>query len=249
MAQNSRIEELRRRVLADPASIVFAQLAEEQRRAGRYLDAVEVCRAGLERYPGYLSARVTLGRALIELGELDAASQELERVLQMAPDNLAAIRGLAEIHQRRRDDVAGSTEYYEKSSVQPSQGYGTLDIGHGASDGLRTLDPFSLETLDADLGGTVAPRHVDALLDGEGESTEALFPADGFVVTDLDRLPDAEPTDDPFADLEQGLREHASGTRDEALRRGGRQLSPEELDRAMLAELERWLETIERGEA
>lgn len=93
--------ELRRRVQTDPASIAFAQLAEECRRAGSNEEAVEICRAGLARNPAYLSARVTLGRALIELGQLDAAKAELDLVVAGAPDNLAAIRGLAEILQLR----------------------------------------------------------------------------------------------------------------------------------------------------
>jgi tetratricopeptide (TPR) repeat protein len=101
MADNQRIEDLRRRVQKDPGSIAFAQLAEECRRAGRYDEAVAVCRTGLDLHPGYLSARVTLGRALIELNDLDAALTELEYVLKSAPENLAAIRGLAEIHHRQ----------------------------------------------------------------------------------------------------------------------------------------------------
>ena len=103
MADNPRIEELRRRVQKDPASIAFAQLAEEYRRAGEYQEAARVCRAGLERHPSYLSARVTLGRTLIELEQYDEAQTELDYVLRSAPENLAAIRGLAEIHQRRGD--------------------------------------------------------------------------------------------------------------------------------------------------
>jgi Tetratricopeptide repeat len=98
---NPRIEELRRRVQKDPASIAFAQLAEEYRRAGNYEEAVHVCRSGLDKHPSYLSARVTLGRALIELGEFDDSQGELEYVLRSAPENLAAIRGLAEIYHRR----------------------------------------------------------------------------------------------------------------------------------------------------
>jgi tetratricopeptide (TPR) repeat protein len=100
MADNSRIEDLRRRVLKDPASIAFAQLAEECRRAGQNEESIEVCRAGLHIHPGYLSARVTLGRALIELNKLGEAQEELEFVLKNAPENLAAIRGLADIHHR-----------------------------------------------------------------------------------------------------------------------------------------------------
>src|SRR5262252_3074916 len=91
MADSQRIDDLRRRVQKDPASIAFAQLAEECRRAGQAEEAVDVCRAGLAIHPGYLSARVTLGRALIELNALDDALDELTTVLRGAPENLAAI--------------------------------------------------------------------------------------------------------------------------------------------------------------
>jgi predicted Zn-dependent protease len=113
VAGNPRIEELRRRVAHDPASIAFAQLAEEHRRAGDYDEAVRVCRTGLAQHPNYLSARVTLGRALLELQRFDEATTELDFVVRAAPDNLAAIRALAEIHQRRGDVV-------DDPSKQPS---------------------------------------------------------------------------------------------------------------------------------
>src|SRR5688572_17931702 len=100
MAENPRIEELRRRVQLDPASIAFAALAEEFRRMGRHQEAIDTCRAGLQRHPAYLSARVTLGRALIETGDYEGAREELQTVLRSAPENLAAIRGLAQIHER-----------------------------------------------------------------------------------------------------------------------------------------------------
>ena len=96
-----RIEDLRRRAASDPASIVFAALAEEYRRAGRFEEAIVTCRAGLEHHPAFLSARVTLGRALIEAGELEEAKDALEYVVNAAPENLAAIRALAEIHSRQ----------------------------------------------------------------------------------------------------------------------------------------------------
>lgn len=111
MADDARIEELRRRLQKDPTSIAFAQLAEEYRRAARYREAVETCRVGLTEHPGYLSARVTLGRALLEIGELDSARTELLEVLRVAPENLAAVRGIAEIH-RRRGELPQALEQY-----------------------------------------------------------------------------------------------------------------------------------------
>jgi tetratricopeptide (TPR) repeat protein len=107
-----RIEELRRRVQKDPASLAFAHLAEEYRRVGRFEEAIATCRAGLRTHPTYLSARVTLGRALIETGDLDSAQAELQAVMTAAPDNLAAIRGLAEIHQRR-GELQDALDYYQ----------------------------------------------------------------------------------------------------------------------------------------
>jgi tetratricopeptide (TPR) repeat protein len=66
-----------------------------------FQEAVDVCRSGLGVHPAYLSARVTLGRALVELHQYEPAQQELEQVLRAAPENLAAIRGLADVLQRQ----------------------------------------------------------------------------------------------------------------------------------------------------
>ena len=120
MTDNPRIDDLRRRVEKDPASIAFAQLAEEYRRAGQYDEAIETCRRGLAIHPGYLSARVTLGRALIETGDLTTAQTELETVLGSAPENLSAIRGLAEIHHRRGDVEASLARYRTALSLAPN---------------------------------------------------------------------------------------------------------------------------------
>ena len=266
MAGSSRIEELRRRILADPASIVFAQLAEEYRRAGHYVDAVEVCRTGLERYPGYLSARVTLGRALIELGDLEAASRELEQVVGTAPDNLAAIRALADIHQRRRD-LPGALDYFDKAHALTPADPEIRDARASLTEEMRTAErraserppeplpdsgftpgPFSIDALDAMLGGTETPVHVEGLLSGSVEDLPADgSPEEGFVVTDLAKLPDAEMSDDPLATLESGLRALGPGGRAPGAGGPRRELSSQELDRAVLPELERWLEALERG--
>ena len=119
MADTARIEELRRRVQTDPASIAFAALAEEYRRAGHFDDAIATCRTGLQRHPAYLSARVTLGRSLLEIGRYDEARQELEQVLRSAPENLAAIRALAEIHHRA-GELPESEHHFQESDAQPA---------------------------------------------------------------------------------------------------------------------------------
>jgi tetratricopeptide (TPR) repeat protein len=123
VADDTRIEGLRKRLQKDPGSIAFAQLAEEYRRVGRFQEAIDVCKAGLARHPGYLSARVTLGRALLVVGDIDAAQRELTDVLRVAPDNLSAIRGIAEVH-RKKGEVPEALEQFrsafEMASPDPS---------------------------------------------------------------------------------------------------------------------------------
>lgn len=114
MSDDARIEALRKRLQKDPGSIAFAQLAEEYRRAGRFDESIDVCRAGLARHPGYLSARVTLGRALLEIGDIDSAQRELNDVLRVAPENLSAIRGIAEVH-RKKGEIPEALEQFRSA--------------------------------------------------------------------------------------------------------------------------------------
>jgi tetratricopeptide (TPR) repeat protein len=139
VAETSRIELLRRRVAQDPASIAFAQLAEEYRRAGDLEEAVRVARAGLDQHPSYISARVTLGRALLDLGRYDEAEPELESVVSAAPDNLAAIRALAEIHQRRGDAPVES-ESAPALEPPPIPGVGSIADQASFERALASLD-------------------------------------------------------------------------------------------------------------
>ena len=98
--ETERIDALKRRVASDPASVSFAALAEEYRRAGQPEAAIATCRAGLAHRPDYVSARVTLGRALMEAGKAAEARAQFEMVVKAAPENLAAIRALALLHER-----------------------------------------------------------------------------------------------------------------------------------------------------
>jgi tetratricopeptide (TPR) repeat protein len=111
VVHSARVEELRRRLGKDPGSLAFAQLAEELRREGSFREAIQISRAGLDHHPTYWSARVTLGRALLALDRLDDAHGELSAVLRAAPENLAALRGLAELHERRGERDAALAHY------------------------------------------------------------------------------------------------------------------------------------------
>jgi len=96
VAESPRIDELRRRLEREPGSRIFAQLAEELRKVGQLPESIRVARQGLLNHPGYPSARMTLGRALLDSRDLRGARAEFEAVLRGAPDNILASRYLAD---------------------------------------------------------------------------------------------------------------------------------------------------------
>lgn len=182
MPDHPRIDELRRRIEKDPASIAFAQLAEEYRRAGHFEEAITTCRAGLSVHPAYLSARVTLGRSLLEMNVLQDAETELQHVLRIAPENLAAIRGLAEIHHRQ----------------------GHLDEALGfykAALGLARHDPDLEQTID-DINRAIQPSKPDEGLSFEQMSAEFLSASGG---ASPETSPEAQPEVASLPELERFL--------------------------------------------
>lgn len=93
------IGKLKEKVDKDPNSKLFVPLAEEYKKAGMLDEAIAVLTKGLERQPGYMSARVSLGKVYLEKGMLDEAKAEFEKVISVIPDNLYAHRKLAEIYR------------------------------------------------------------------------------------------------------------------------------------------------------
>ena len=115
----SRIEDLEKRLSVDPNSKIFVQLAEEYRKAGLPEDAIATCRDGLQKHPNYFSARVALGRALVETNALEEARAEFEMVLKQVPDNLLALKFLGEtLHKLGRLDESLS-KYELASTLSP----------------------------------------------------------------------------------------------------------------------------------
>ena len=191
MADNPRIEELRRRVQNDPASIAFAQLGEEYRRAGNYHEAIDTGRAGLVVHPGYLSARVTLGRALIETNDLEAAQVELDQVLRSAPENLAAIRGLAEIHHRS-GRLSEALSFYQAALALAKH---DPDLEQTIEDLSRAVKPATPEPLTDGLSFEQAAAEFLAALD----ELEAAAKASSSAAADPPRVAAEQTATDPPA--------------------------------------------------
>jgi len=93
------IEKLRERLQKDPNSKIYIPLAEEYRKIGMLDEAIEVLQGSIEKQPGYMSARVLLGKIYIEKDQQDEARIEFEQVIKAIPDNLYAHKKLAEIYR------------------------------------------------------------------------------------------------------------------------------------------------------
>jgi len=119
LPSNPRIDDLRKRLEKDPGSRLFAQLAEELRKAGDLDDAVRVARDGLAKHPAYPSARMTLGRALLDQGDVAAAKIEFGEVLKSAADNILASRFLGECLEAEGDHAGALARYDQTLLLSP----------------------------------------------------------------------------------------------------------------------------------
>ncbi len=93
------IEKLKEKVDKDPNSKLFVPLADEYRKMGMLDEAISVLLKGLDNQPGYMSARVSLGKIYLEKNMMAEAKEEFEKVISVIPDNLFAHKKLAEIYR------------------------------------------------------------------------------------------------------------------------------------------------------
>src|SRR5207245_11646786 len=80
----------------------FAPLADAYRKAGELDRAIELCKAGLERHPDYVSAHIVFGRCMIDQKNEAAASDVFRKVLTLDPENVLGLKMLADIAERSK---------------------------------------------------------------------------------------------------------------------------------------------------
>jgi tetratricopeptide (TPR) repeat protein len=118
-ATTAKLEELRFKLKTDPKSRLFYQLAEELRRAGQFDESEQVLRNGLQVYPTYLAAWVSLGRTLREQRNDGGAVDALSRALQLDPGNVVAARILADAYLALGDKVEAIKKYKLVHALMP----------------------------------------------------------------------------------------------------------------------------------
>jgi tetratricopeptide (TPR) repeat protein len=115
----SEINDLKKKLVESPDSLVFAPLADAYRKQGSLEEALQICKKGLEKHPAYTSARVVLGRIYQEKGKIEDAAAEFKKVLESDSDNLMAHSLLGSIFMKKNDYQAAIEEYQKILTLNP----------------------------------------------------------------------------------------------------------------------------------
>jgi tetratricopeptide (TPR) repeat protein len=107
-----------------------------------------------------VSARVTLGRSLMELGLYDQAERELHVVARSTPDNLAARRALGDLYWREGDLVQALEQLRLASGLAPGDGELTEMVRELESDVAASQPPIEepAQELEAVAAEAVPPQ-------------------------------------------------------------------------------------------
>jgi len=87
----------------DPRSLVYADLAEALRRRGQGEEALQVVLQGLTRHPMHADGHDCLARIYADLGDLERARLAWSKALEIAPDHMGSLRGVAFLLFRQGD--------------------------------------------------------------------------------------------------------------------------------------------------
>lgn len=112
MADNARIEDLRKRYHENPRRF-FAPLANEYRKAGFLDRAILLCEKHLGEQADNMNGLVVYGQTLFEGGRPEDARMPFERALGVDPENLIALRHLGDI-ARLVGDTDEARRWYGK---------------------------------------------------------------------------------------------------------------------------------------
>lgn len=101
-------------LLRDGLPKTFARLADLYRQDGRFDEAISVCREGLEEFPDYGSGHMVLALTYQERGETEKALIEFHSALKSEPDNLLALKSIADIHWQA-SEFSLARSYYRQA--------------------------------------------------------------------------------------------------------------------------------------
>ncbi|HVP62246.1 MAG TPA: tetratricopeptide repeat protein [Myxococcaceae bacterium] len=104
---------------SDPGSDAYRPLAEAYLAAGRFMEAMVVCKKGVKAHPNRPDPRLLLARVYAEQGKDKKALDELQGALGVAPTDRTVLRALAEVQMRSGDSAGGKTTLQKVWDLDP----------------------------------------------------------------------------------------------------------------------------------
>jgi tetratricopeptide (TPR) repeat protein len=120
LPREDELHRLLERFESQPNGRIFAPLADCYRKLQRLDEAYKVCVDGLVRHPRYSTGFVVLGKIHLDREEFEEARTAFETVLSIDPENLIALRELAEDARRCGDEKRASALREQLSMLDPS---------------------------------------------------------------------------------------------------------------------------------
>jgi predicted Zn-dependent protease len=104
---------------ADPASDAYRPLTEAYLAAGRFMEAMVVCKKGVKAHPDDPSARVLLARVYAEQGKDRKALEELQAIIAAYPTFVSANRMAGVLHFRLGEKEQGEAALRRAAEAAP----------------------------------------------------------------------------------------------------------------------------------
>ncbi len=105
------IQRIETKLVIQPNTIRFAELADAYVGIGNYDEAIRLCTEGIAHYPNYGPARLVLARAHYRSGNKAKAQEILEQYLTVSPANVSAHKLLGDI-SLEGDDIKSAVNRY-----------------------------------------------------------------------------------------------------------------------------------------
>jgi len=104
---------------SDPGSDAYRPLAEAYLAAGRFMEAMVVCKKGVKAHPNRPDPRLLLARVYSEQGKDKKALDELQGAVGVAPTDRAVLRALAAVQMRSGDSSGGKATLQKVWDLDP----------------------------------------------------------------------------------------------------------------------------------
>ncbi len=93
------IHRLSQKMVDEPASRVFVQLADEYLKYGLLKEALWILSEGIRNHPNYVAARMMRGKVHLQMRQTKEAKDDFEVVVREHPENILAHKKLALIYR------------------------------------------------------------------------------------------------------------------------------------------------------